>query len=205
MATSGSRTRRRGTQLEQAIRTAVMGELVDKGLGGLTYESVAERCATGKAALYRRWSTREDMVLDCLRAELLMVADVAPDTGDLRSDVHQVLARMNESMSEPVGRAVTRLISEFRQHPALSTAVRERLIVPRRAFLDEAFRREAARRGLAPSQVDEEVWVCGSSMVVWYHLFGEPLSPQALDRVVDYVVLPVIEAALARAAAQVRI
>ena len=58
------RHRRRGATLERAIHEAVFTELADVGYAAFTIESVASRARTGKASIYRRWPTKQDLVLD---------------------------------------------------------------------------------------------------------------------------------------------
>lgn len=64
------RSRRRGEKLEHAVFEATLAELAAVGYGGLTMEGIAARAATGKAALYRRWSNKHDLVQDALRYAL---------------------------------------------------------------------------------------------------------------------------------------
>lgn len=55
--------RRRGAVLEDAIVEAVFAELSEVGYAAFTIESVAARAQTGKASIYRRWPTKQDLVL----------------------------------------------------------------------------------------------------------------------------------------------
>src|SRR5271156_4746093 len=64
--TPAIRTRRRGKQLEDALYDAALAELATVGYGGLTMEGIAARARTGKAALYRRWSSKHDLVQGAL-------------------------------------------------------------------------------------------------------------------------------------------
>ncbi|HEX9230648.1 MAG TPA: helix-turn-helix domain-containing protein, partial [Jatrophihabitantaceae bacterium] len=58
------RHRRRGEALERAIHAAVFTELAEVGYAAFTIESVASRAHTGKASIYRRWPTKQDLVLE---------------------------------------------------------------------------------------------------------------------------------------------
>src|SRR6201999_1637372 len=57
-----SRSRRRGEVLERALYEAPLAELAQVGYGRLTTEGIAARAHTGKAALYRRWASKHDLV-----------------------------------------------------------------------------------------------------------------------------------------------
>src|SRR4029453_2118016 len=83
-------TRRRGETLERAIYDAVLDELQRVGLTGLTMEGVAGCAHTGKAALYRRWLGKEDLVVDALDHSLPRLDDL-PDHGNLRDDLLHLL------------------------------------------------------------------------------------------------------------------
>lgn len=63
------RSRRRGDELLQAIYSAVLVELADTGYGGLTMEGVAARAGTGKAPLYRRWNSKDGLILDTVQQD----------------------------------------------------------------------------------------------------------------------------------------
>ena len=75
-----SPVRRRGKVLEHAIFEAVLDELVSSGYAMFSMEAVANRAQTGKASLYRRWGSREALVLDALQALL-------PEPGSARTPV----------------------------------------------------------------------------------------------------------------------
>jgi hypothetical protein len=72
--------RRRGAVLERAILEAALEQLSTVGWNGLTMEGVAAGAQTGKAAVYRRWPSKEDLVADALQAGLPSLEDV-PDWG----------------------------------------------------------------------------------------------------------------------------
>ena len=58
--------RRRGAALEDAILAAAYVELATVGYGAFSVEAVAARARTGKASIYRRWPTKQELVLDAL-------------------------------------------------------------------------------------------------------------------------------------------
>lgn len=85
-------SRRRGAVLERAILEAALEQLSTVGWNGLTMEGVAAGAQTGKAAVYRRWPSKEDLVADALRAALPDFHE-APDLGSVREDLLELCRR----------------------------------------------------------------------------------------------------------------
>src|SRR4029450_12705752 len=130
------RTRRRGETLERAIFDAVLDQLQTVGYVGLTMEGVATRAHTGKAALYRRWPRKEDLVVDALEHALPSPTDL-PDHGNVRDDLLDLLRRMTAMLNSPAGCALQCLMSETERDEALARLLHERVKEPRkRMFLD---------------------------------------------------------------------
>lgn len=55
--------RRTHEQVEEAIAAAIRAELLERGYQGVSFEGVARRAHTSKPVLYRRYSSRAEMVL----------------------------------------------------------------------------------------------------------------------------------------------
>lgn len=53
-------------EVTDAIISAVLAELADVGYGQLSMDGVARRARAGKSALYRRWPSKQEMVLDAV-------------------------------------------------------------------------------------------------------------------------------------------
>ena len=62
--------RKRDASRDAAILEAALDVLVETGFEAMTIEMVAERARAGKGTVYRRWSTKTELVLTavaCLR------------------------------------------------------------------------------------------------------------------------------------------
>src|ERR1700742_1254511 len=81
------RRRRHGQELESALLTAAMDELVQAGYARLTMESVARRAGTSEPVLYRRWPNKDRLVLAAMEHYRDAHPIALPDTGALRSDL----------------------------------------------------------------------------------------------------------------------
>lgn len=91
----GPRTRRRGAVLENAILDAAWDEIAAVGYGRVTMAGVAARAGTNKAALYRRWPSRTQLLAAAIDRRVAPLGVQPIDTGGLREDVIAVLTAMN--------------------------------------------------------------------------------------------------------------
>jgi AcrR family transcriptional regulator len=95
-ARSGAPTRRRGAVLEQALLDAAWDELTAAGYAQVTMAGVAARAGTNKAALYRRWPNRTELLAAAIDRRVAPLAAEPVSTGSLRGDVIAVLHAMND-------------------------------------------------------------------------------------------------------------
>lgn len=191
-ATASPVTRRRGVELEEAILAATLDQLATVGLVGLTMEGVAAAAQTGKASVYRRWASKEDLVVDALHHAFPPV-DAPLDTGNVRSDLLQVLREMLVIVNGPAGRAMQTLMGEVDRDQEFVRTVHERVIDPRKRRLLAALRRGAERGQVRPEAVTSLVADVGPALVVHrFHTTGPPVSDHFLRRVVDEVLMPVL-------------
>jgi AcrR family transcriptional regulator len=85
-------TRRRGQILEDAILEGAWQELSEAGYNRLTMEGVAARAKTNKAVIYRRYSTKAELVVAAIHKFIIpFIPKEVPDTGNLRDDVFAYL------------------------------------------------------------------------------------------------------------------
>ena len=91
------RRRRHGQELESALLTAALDELVQVGYARLTMESVAKRAGTSEPVLYRRWPNKDQLVLAAMEHYRNTHPIALPDTGALRSDLLAELTAVSEA------------------------------------------------------------------------------------------------------------
>ena len=58
--------RPRDPSRDGVIRAAILRLLADVGYGALTMDAVASEAGVGKATIYRRWRTKQDLVVDTI-------------------------------------------------------------------------------------------------------------------------------------------
>ena len=78
------RGRPRDADADEAILSATLELLAEAGVGGLSMDVLAQRAGVGKATIYRRWASKEALMLDALRHQAPIPA---PDKGTLRDDL----------------------------------------------------------------------------------------------------------------------
>src|SRR5690242_4950865 len=96
------RHRRRGPALERAIHEAVLAELSEIGYAGLTIESVASRARTGKASIYRRWPTKQQLVMDAFCASFGETLDLLDGSLAASVTTRDALVHIGQKMAKIV-------------------------------------------------------------------------------------------------------
>jgi AcrR family transcriptional regulator len=184
--------RPRDPSRDSVIRAAILRLLADVGYGALTMDAVASEAGVGKATIYRRWRTKEDLVVDTI-SDLNRAEATPPDTGSLEGDLRQVLRSLVTVITGPTGAATLSLLSTVPHQPALAAAFRNGpLGVWRHAFEQiwaRAEQRGEVRPGLAGSVIAETT---SALLVQRWLLTGEPVDEAYADEVLDTVVLPLI-------------
>jgi AcrR family transcriptional regulator len=186
------RTRRRGKTLERAIFDAVLDQLRVVGYAGLTMEGVAACARTGKAALYRRWPRRDDLVVDALQHALPSPTDL-PDHGDLRDDLLDLLRRLAAMLNSPAGCAMQSLLAEAERDESFARLLHERVFASRKHTFRAVLERAADRGQVRPAAATQLVAEVGPALVVQRFLTeGAPVPDDYVVSVVDDVVMPLL-------------
>lgn len=169
-----------------AITDAVLAELVERGYARLSMEGVAKRAGAGKSALYRRWPTKQEMVLAVLAEISVPMADV-PDTGTLRGDLRAMAAAVTAWLTEPpFSRIIPDLVAEATRTPELANAIATTIGEPRRALTRPKLERAMAR-GELPADTDLEMAQdLMAALIYWRMVVRQaPTEPDYLERVTD--------------------
>ncbi|MDO9352421.1 MAG: TetR/AcrR family transcriptional regulator [Solirubrobacteraceae bacterium] len=135
-----------------AIRDAVLIELAEHGYGRTSVEAVARRAGVGKAAIYRRWPAKLDLVMAAVSDAAVRPGDIA-DTGTLRGDVLSFLRAGRALLGHSLGRRIVPdLLAEAIRTPALAELMDRSIGSPRRelaaSLIERAIDRGELRAGL---------------------------------------------------------
>jgi AcrR family transcriptional regulator len=137
-----------------ALTRAFFEEWARVGYAALSLERVAKNAGAGKAALYRRWSSKVVMASELL-SKLGLTLFELPDTGSLEADLLAFLLSLRRVLRHKMIRRVTLdLLAEIGREPALEAAIRP-FQEARRKRVKTLIDRAIAR-GEVPTTIDRE-------------------------------------------------
>ncbi len=180
------RGRPRDPDAEPRIRRYAVQLLLERGFDGMTVDDVAEAAGVGKATIYRRWASKEELANDAM-ADLFDIEIPDADTGSLAGDLREVYGNALAFVNSPAGVALMRLgISEANRDDrsaAIYRSLIDRRIVLTKAALERAWARgEPIRRSADPVMMVQ--WLSG--LFVLRILLNEPMPAVAdADHLVD--------------------
>ncbi|WP_433544153.1 TetR/AcrR family transcriptional regulator (plasmid) [Streptomyces sp. CA-294286] len=150
-AASPTRGRPRDAALDRALLEATLEVLYEKGYGGLTTSAVAKRAGVSTATLYRRWKSKDDLVVG---TAVRWAHDLGPgqDTGSLHGDLTELLTDKARTLDGPGGRLLHVLIGESAHNPALARVLDDAVVQPVRDRAAALLERAVARREIPPAQ-----------------------------------------------------
>jgi AcrR family transcriptional regulator len=146
------RPRRRTTG--DAITRATRDLLAERGFQAATIEAIALRAGVGRNTIYRRWSSKEELIADALR-ELTTDFDAWAED-DLYSLLLNWLRDFARTFSDPLlGRLLACVLGELQRNPGFADVYADRVVRPRREALLGRLR-DAQERGELRPDVDVE-------------------------------------------------
>jgi AcrR family transcriptional regulator len=186
-------TRRRGEALQQAIFDATLEQLGTLGYAKLTMEGIAEAAGTGKAALYRRWNNKEELVFAAL-ADTLPDPEQVPVHESAREDLLALLTCYQQLYTVSHGAAFQLFKQEImpgnsRAHAMMRGAVTD----PLKAKLHQALVRGVERGDVRKGADTAQIAAIGPAMMSYYCLTERPHLPDDyVEHLVDNVLLPLL-------------
>lgn len=174
--------RPRDPRIDAAILRAAADLLVEIGYSNLTMAAVAERAGTTKTALYRRWSSKAELVHEAA----FPAAPTALDTpaGDIAADVRAMIGAARDVFTSPVVRAaLPGLIADVADDADLNTRVMARftdLFAAVRVRLEDAITRGEVHGDIEPDRLIEVIG--GATMLRLLLLPGSDLDEAWVDQ-----------------------
>lgn len=185
----------RGARREAAICQAALELINETSYESVTMDAVAARAKASKATIYRRWSNKDELLIDALRRVFAGRDDVVPNTGDLRSDLVAVCALQTD---DPVMvmtniAAVKALAFAADTQPQLAAEIRTTLEGAQLQAWQLLLSRAQAR-GEFPTPVPPRlVWeVAQAQFCARTGVQTGPIDAAYIEHVIDDVLIPVI-------------
>jgi AcrR family transcriptional regulator len=178
--------RPRDARTDLAVLQAVLDLTAEHGLAHLSMDAVATRAGVAKATIYRRWSSKEAVVLDAWRHLIAPVE--TPDTGSLRGDLVDVLATtLLEHLDGREFDVVSQIVAAARSDAPLAAALGE-FLDSQRQPMREVLQRYVDR-GMLAADLDLELVADAIVGPLQYRLLlsRAPVDHAVLEAVVDLV------------------
>ena len=184
--------RRRGDELDTAIRAAVLELLAEHGPAGVTMEAVAAAAQTSKPVLYRRWRDRSALLRDVLVAVAVENIPHA-DTGSYRGDMLAILRGWAALFASPTGAVGPAIVGAMPHDPDLARAFQEGVMGWRKSEMVKTLSRGIERgevRDDVPVEVAREI---GQAML-WHRFLvtGDAITDDLIVHIVDEVLIPYV-------------
>jgi AcrR family transcriptional regulator len=176
--------RPRDRQIDTAVLEATLAVLDESGYGGLTLEEVARHAGTSKPAIYRRWPSRQRLVLAALGQRLGPAR--APDTGCTLCDLDECLKVFVAAFRRMPPGVLGPLFADCAGDRELRTAFMTTLFDPPRAAVRETLERAHARGDLRDEVDLDLILDLIGSLVHYRALFGHaPTSNIEIEGAVE--------------------
>ena len=176
--------RPRDRQIDVALLRATLAALDEFGYGGLTLEEVARRAGTTKPAIYRRWPSRQRLVLSALGQRLGEAR--APDTGCTLCDLDECLKVFVAAFRRMPPDVIGPLFADCAGDRELRDAFMSTLFDPPRAAVMQSLERARARGDLREDVDLELVLDVIGSLVHYRALFRHaPTSNAEIEQAVE--------------------
>jgi len=170
-----------------SVLQATLKELAETGYTALSLEGVARRAGVHKTSVYRRWGTRETLVLDAVLERAGSWVPI-PDTGSVRQDLLALAREIIANNSTPEMEAVIRtFVAEAPRESALASGGRE--FWTARFAADRQIVQRGIDRGELPADTDLDLVIEALLGPLYLRLLitGQPLDMVFAQRVVDLV------------------
>ncbi|MFI7606185.1 TetR/AcrR family transcriptional regulator [Micromonospora sp. NPDC049366] len=172
-----------------AIRRALMQELAAVGYGRLSIEAVARRAGVSKTAIYRRWSSKLDLVLEIVAAAAHGKLP-ALDTGSLRGDLTLLFQVVAHALRHPLAsQIIPDLLAEAARNPTIDQTLQQ-VLRARQQDIGGRLIRLAVERGELPPDSDPDAAIDLIIGPLYWRLAIArlPLTDSYLDALVESVV-----------------
>ena len=176
--------RPRSAEADEAIISAALELVADRGIGAVSIEAIAAAAGVGKTTIYRRWENKDALIVDALAS----IQDPPPELrgASTRDDLVLLvdyIRRHNEALaSKLMVCLVAEASAELRD-----TYIRH-IIEPRRELMRGVLRDGIARGDLiADLDIELTLSLLSGPMLTMVKIWKTTVSPDTAERIVDAI------------------
>jgi AcrR family transcriptional regulator len=180
---------------DPAILNAALAALTENGYDATNMDDIAARAGVGKAAIYRRWSSKAALITDTIaywRPDLL--TNEAPDTGSLAGDLDAVVKRVglneNDLLTSDV---VLRVALEAARDPELASTFDDLMVVSGKRAFSTILARAAARGEISADRDWSMLADVALAMGLLQVVRGQTVDAKFVRQFIDNIVQPAVQ------------
>jgi AcrR family transcriptional regulator len=193
LETEGVAKRRRGRELENALLDAAWAQLLSGGYAAFTFDAVAQRAGTSKSVIYRRWPSRQELVVAAVQHFVARSSRPIPDTGSLRGDVIAVLTQANESRSAMAAVFSVQLGMYYQESGTTPAELRQQLLGDRTLAMETVIDRALERGDITTAPLSPRIMALPFDLVRHEALMTLKAVPvETIIEIVDTLFLPLV-------------
>jgi AcrR family transcriptional regulator len=154
-APARGRGRPRSEEANQAILAATLKMVAEHGVTATTIEGIAAEAGVGKTTIYRRWESKNELIIAAV-SQLAPPPNIQfPDTGSLQSDL-KLLAELQRQRLAGTGllTVAPRVLAESLSDPELHQGFLDNVITPLRGLI-----RSLVEKGIERSELRADLEV----------------------------------------------
>ncbi len=177
----------RAARVRTAVLDATFEMLAEVGYERLSIEEVARRAGVHKTTVYRRWSTKAELVLDTARASSAENVPI-PDTGTLHGDLRELAREVASNIgTDPGSQTTLAIVAAAAASAELASSMHT--FWAERLELTTPIVERAIQRGELPPSADANLIIETLIGPMWIRLLltGETIDNDVADRVATLV------------------
>lgn len=169
--------RPRDAEIDERVLDAARKLLAERGMRATTVDAVAARAGVSRGAIYRRWPSSDELILDALDEALGQLPGPDPEVASAKfwRDVRDGLRVAVEGLARPVEQNAIQLwLGRLTHQPRLHRRYWERRVAPRRARAIASLQAGVAAGQVADTGDDADLLVDMLAGLLLYRYFLTP-------------------------------
>jgi AcrR family transcriptional regulator len=185
---SAATGRPRSPDVDAAILDAALALFIEGGLGAVSFEQIAKRSGVSRTAIYRRWSSKEEVVARALGRLREQAEATFADWAErpISEVMDWFVENVPRQMLNPLYRSLSRSVLALGDSSELKAIYFEAVLRPRRAAFSNMIRR-ARGAGALPDGLDPELIQDMLSGALLHQILLEP-ADQTEEQLRDYII-----------------